>query len=191
MDPENTSIRFRASKRKAMRARDTTPSPDSDKGVIRARNKSRRVRGVEMSSASGGAAAQQQQRSADQGKAMTERFTHQTGLISDLDDRHMNEYIESRLSASAQPPVLHAARPAPPRLADGESPTKLGKLFEVDVSHVEHKPQQARATRGQKRPGSDDLKLGHFVEQFLNENKRLSSSSSSSLLSLTASSPSL
>ncbi|PHH60065.1 hypothetical protein CDD81_2151 [Ophiocordyceps australis] len=177
MDPNDTSIRFRASKRKALRARSSSPSDTPDPAPVVRATRSRHLRGVQISNSTlTPTPASPPDAITEHPKGIPDRFTHQTGLLSDLDDRHMNAYIESRLSATALPPVAQDARRlVAPAARDGESPTKLGKLFEVDVSrHVEQRarPEQAeRAPRGQKRRGSDDMKLGRFVEQFLNENK--------------------
>ncbi|KND95365.1 hypothetical protein TOPH_00182 [Tolypocladium ophioglossoides CBS 100239] len=129
-------------------------------------------------------------------RGIADRFTHQTGLIADLNDKHMNEYIESRLSSrndpsgtSKQPDHRPAplqgqpAEQAPPGSSDklGDQPTKHGKLLEVDVPdnawdrrddakrRRTEKPPKPR--RGRNRRGSDDIKRDQLVEQFLHENK--------------------
>ncbi|PTB64426.1 hypothetical protein BBK36DRAFT_1170996 [Trichoderma citrinoviride] len=84
---------------------------------------------------------------------ITNRFMHQTGLLTILDDKHMNAYIESRLtsrnatdprdpsSSSSQRPASQAAADA---LASGDpaekwrdQPTRHGKLVEVDMSALD------------------------------------------------------
>ncbi|KAL7936050.1 hypothetical protein V8C35DRAFT_278283 [Trichoderma chlorosporum] len=85
---------------------------------------------------------------------ITNRFMHQTGLLTILDDKHMNAYIESRLasrsaadphgassSSSSQP----SARSATANFAGSASqqdkwrdqPTRHGKLVEVDMANLD------------------------------------------------------
>ncbi|CAH0049683.1 unnamed protein product [Clonostachys solani] len=129
---------------------------------------------------------------------MANRFTQQTGIVSDIDDKHMNQYIESRLSSRA---ALRAP-PAPNPPQDGDEtadpsrsaqqapgqPVMQGKLMEVDLaSHPiptagddrsgrETKRQRlgrdGKPWRPRKRRGSDDIKRDKLVEEFLSENRR-------------------
>ncbi|KAH8175755.1 hepatocellular carcinoma-associated antigen 59 domain-containing protein [Sarocladium implicatum] len=83
------------------------------------------------------------------------RFTHQTGLVSSLHDKHMTEYIESRLSRRSEPNRDELQKPqsdnddssrssqaATAAAARGaidpsvEQPTRQGRLMEVDLSEV-------------------------------------------------------
>ncbi|UKZ77655.1 hypothetical protein TrVFT333_005379 [Trichoderma virens FT-333] len=85
---------------------------------------------------------------------ITNRFMHQTGLLTILDDKHMNAYIESRLasrsadphgaSSSSQPSSLQSANQGP--LAGDanqqdkwrDQPTRHGKLVEVDMANLDN-----------------------------------------------------
>ncbi|KAK2590641.1 hypothetical protein QQS21_011668 [Conoideocrella luteorostrata] len=118
-------------------------------------------------------------------KGIPNRFMHQTGLVSTLNDRHMNEYIESRLSSRAdsgpiqpdQAPNTAAPTDNLPRF--GVQPTQHGKLVEVDLPSSIANPKktnktedsQAPAPRRRNRRGSDDIKRDQLVEAFLHENK--------------------
>ncbi|KAK0389665.1 hypothetical protein NLU13_3240 [Sarocladium strictum] len=100
-------------------------------------------------------------------QGITNRFTHQTGLVSTLNDKHMTEYIESRLSRRAEPstssptndhsssqthnPSLPSATVARAGAKHStavdptvEQPTRQGRLMEVDLSEVpiRRPPQQ-------------------------------------------------
>ncbi|KAK4060520.1 uncharacterized protein Triagg1_10697 [Trichoderma aggressivum f. europaeum] len=85
---------------------------------------------------------------------ITNRFMHQTGLLTILDDKHMNEYIESRLanrsadphgtSPSSSQPASHSATNT--SFAGGhnnhqdkwrDQPTRHGKLVEVDMANLD------------------------------------------------------
>ncbi|KAI9171356.1 hypothetical protein HJFPF1_00838 [Paramyrothecium foliicola] len=99
---------------------------------------------------------------------ITNRFTHQTGLIGELNDKHMTEYIESRLSSRKAPSAPPGSRAAP--AADGqmqqqghaqavadpagsrprEQPVLQGKLMEVDLQEA----MQERGRNGAKDDGS-------------------------------------
>ncbi|KAH6606385.1 hypothetical protein Trco_005538 [Trichoderma cornu-damae] len=86
---------------------------------------------------------------------ITNRFMHQTGLLTILDDKHMNAYIESRLASrnADNPQDTSSQHPRPaspsanPRLAGGatapgqpdklrDQPTRHGKLFEVRMADI-------------------------------------------------------
>ncbi|QUC18247.1 uncharacterized protein UV8b_02488 [Ustilaginoidea virens] len=120
-----------------------------------------------------------------------DRFTYQTGLISTLNDKHMNEYIESRLSSRAEPrSSCTRAGPSPDAPSSGTTsfgrpmgvqPTRQGRLVEVDVSSdplQDGDPTKRRtgmtsqpAPRRRNRRGSDDIKRDQLVDAFLHENK--------------------
>ncbi|KAG8428351.1 hypothetical protein J3459_004014 [Metarhizium acridum] len=215
-DDPAAAIRFRPSKkRKAYRQRaDDSPPPTTPKdtrppeqtsreqqasdaesavtAAVRARNSRRaRLRGVGFTSddqhdAPAPTAPTDQERAP--AKGIPDRFTHQTGLVATLNDRHMNEYIESRLSAHAAPGPSQPAAPEeasarPPAGAHAhrthDQPTKHGKLLEVDVPadarrDARKRPpdsEPARPRRGRNRRGSDDMKRDQLVEAFLHENK--------------------
>ncbi|KAJ4860524.1 hepatocellular carcinoma-associated antigen 59 domain-containing protein [Trichoderma breve] len=84
---------------------------------------------------------------------ITNRFMHQTGLLTILDDKHMNEYIESRLaSRSADPhgtspssqPASQSATTNQGLAGDSnhqdkwrDQPTRHGKLVEVDMANLD------------------------------------------------------
>ncbi|KAH7328951.1 hypothetical protein B0I35DRAFT_507328 [Stachybotrys elegans] len=124
------------------------------------------------------------------------RFTHQTGLVGALNDKHMNEYIESRLSKrkepegppspdtqhlSAEPPLAPVPAGAPRR----DNAATHGKLMEVEVpagaaveprrrDESRKKPRlrkDGKPWRPRNRRGSDDIKRDQLVEAFLHENR--------------------
>ncbi|KAL7803419.1 hypothetical protein V8C44DRAFT_353158 [Trichoderma aethiopicum] len=86
---------------------------------------------------------------------ITNRFMHQTGLLTILDDKHMNAYIESRLTsrnatdprdASSSSTSSQPASQAADARASGDptqqqqwrdQPTRHGKLVEVDMSALD------------------------------------------------------
>ncbi|KAL7909468.1 hypothetical protein GGI35DRAFT_449986 [Trichoderma velutinum] len=83
---------------------------------------------------------------------ITNRFMHQTGLLTILDDKHMNDYIESRLasrsadphgaSSSSQPTSQSATNQGlagDPNHQDKwrDQPTRHGKLVEVDMANLD------------------------------------------------------
>ncbi|KAL6858370.1 hypothetical protein J3F83DRAFT_750563 [Trichoderma novae-zelandiae] len=89
---------------------------------------------------------------------ITNRFMHQTGLLTILDDKHMNAYIESRLtSRSATDPrdassSQQTASQDADALASGDpslqqrwrdQPTRHGKLVEVDMSALDGRTDAA------------------------------------------------
>ncbi|KHO00088.1 uncharacterized protein MAM_02011 [Metarhizium album ARSEF 1941] len=124
-------------------------------------------------------------------KGIPDRFIHQTGLIATLNDKHMNEYIESRLSSArapgpSQPAPQTDASPEPlagadPQRSHHHQPTRQGKLFEVEVpadtrrdAQKQKRPASTdppRPKRGRNRRGSDDMKRDQLVDAFLHENK--------------------
>ncbi|KAM4055086.1 mRNA splicing factor RNA helicase [Hirsutella rhossiliensis] len=113
-------------------------------------------------------------------RGIADRFMHQTGLIADPDDRHMTEYIESRLSSRiaassapkptksrhphhppSSPPAAtgadHPGQPPAPSTASavraGDQPTKHGKLFEVDIpADVRNRRDDAKRRHAEKAP---------------------------------------
>ncbi|KAL7950594.1 hypothetical protein V8C42DRAFT_124981 [Trichoderma barbatum] len=86
---------------------------------------------------------------------ITNRFMHQTGLLTILDDKHMNAYIESRLaSRPANPNGTSSSQPSPQSANPGfahddnanpqdkwrDQPTRHGKLVEVDMANLDSGP---------------------------------------------------
>ncbi|KAG6012722.1 hypothetical protein E4U54_007328 [Claviceps lovelessii] len=131
-------------------------------------------------------------------KAIPDRFMHQTGLVSTLNDKHIEtnhtrtEYIESRLSSRAAPPPSNSCdeHADPANTASSSSdlrpravqPTRQGKIVEVDLRSQplpssddprKRKPDGPLppAPRRRTRRGSDDMKRDQLVEAFLHENK--------------------
>ncbi|CAH0016166.1 unnamed protein product [Clonostachys rhizophaga] len=124
---------------------------------------------------------------------MANRFTQQTGLVSDIDDKHI------RAAERAPPPPNNSnpqdgdetadrSRSSSAQQAPGQ-PVMQGKLVEVDLaSHPipaagddrsggrESKRQRlgrdGKPWRPRKRRGSDDIKRDKLVEEFLSENRR-------------------
>ncbi|KAM6488207.1 hypothetical protein HDV62DRAFT_347189 [Trichoderma sp. SZMC 28011] len=98
---------------------------------------------------------------------ITNRFMHQTGLLTILDDKHMNEYIESRLaSRSADPhgtspssqPASHSATnnqglAGDPNHQDKwrDQPTRHGKLVEVDMANLDNGARNNNSSDSHKR----------------------------------------
>ncbi|KAJ4137735.1 hypothetical protein NW768_003325 [Fusarium equiseti] len=77
-------------------------------------------------------------------KGVTDRFTHQTGKIADLNDRHMMDYIESRLSNRAvrdSSQTTSSASASDPARQSSTAATKhesgravmQGQLMEIDL----------------------------------------------------------
>ncbi|SPN97194.1 uncharacterized protein DNG_00709 [Cephalotrichum gorgonifer] len=138
------------------------------------------------------------------------RFAPQTGLVGDLVNKHMMEYVESKLASRHAPPSSRthpdqasslAPTPASTVATDGQKPTTLGKLMEVDLGDEARSRNVALTERAQRRlagggpgdedesagggraapgrtkgggrnrRGSDDLKRDQLVEQFLHENR--------------------
>ncbi|CAM1507000.1 Fc.00g066410.m01.CDS01 [Cosmosporella sp. VM-42] len=129
--------------------------------------------------------------------AIANRFTHQTGLLADLNDRHMMEYIESRLSNRSAPAHGTGSQdtPSPADESSSKDAPKTegqaimqGRLMEIDLS------KEARATkvedgardgrgkrrrlgkdgkpwRSRNRRGSDDIKRDQLVEEILRESR--------------------
>ncbi|QYS98837.1 ELM2 domain-containing protein [Trichoderma simmonsii] len=100
---------------------------------------------------------------------ITNRFMHQTGLLTILDDKHMNEYIESRLasrsadphgtSPSSHPASSHSAT-TNQGLAGGDpnhqdkwrdQPTRHGKLVEVDMTNLDNGARNNNSSDSHKR----------------------------------------
>ncbi|KAG5939956.1 hypothetical protein E4U53_007700 [Claviceps sorghi] len=125
-------------------------------------------------------------------KAIPDRFMHQTGLVATLNDKHMNEYIESRLSNRAAPPPSHSHDEHADTVNTASSsselrpravqPTRQGKIVEVDLRSqplpMTDDPRKRKADgslpaapRRRERRGSDDAKRDQLVEAFLHENK--------------------
>ncbi|GAB0137692.1 hypothetical protein EsDP_00005949 [Epichloe bromicola] len=116
-------------------------------------------------------------------KGIPDRFMHQTGLVSNLNDKHMTDYIESRLSSRAapapsysQPEHASTFAPSSDQRPLAVQPTRHGRLVEVDLSshlarYDDRKPKAAGPPRRRNRRGSDDVKRDQLVEAFLHENK--------------------
>ncbi|KAG6262239.1 hypothetical protein E4U49_003283 [Claviceps purpurea] len=128
-------------------------------------------------------------------KGIPDRFMHQTGLVSTLNDKHMTDYIESRLSsrAASRPSHSHDAEDADTAMTAASSsdnrpravqPTRQGKIVEVDLSSQpllpitgdESRKRKAStslppAPRWRNTRASDDVKRDQIVEAFLHENK--------------------
>ncbi|CAI6095846.1 unnamed protein product [Clonostachys chloroleuca] len=122
---------------------------------------------------------------------MANRFTQQTGLVSDIDDKHIRA-AERAPSAPNNPPqdrddeTTDPSRSSSAQQAPGQ-PVMQGKLVEVDLaSHPipaagddrsgrETKRQRlgrdGKPWRPRKRRGSDDIKRDKLVEEFLSENR--------------------
>ncbi|CEJ90574.1 hypothetical protein VHEMI06348 [[Torrubiella] hemipterigena] len=129
-------------------------------------------------------------------KGIPDRFTHQTGLAMELNDKHMEQYIESRLSSrTAGSTTEHVTAPdaassntsglqATNSITGGQTASR-GKLLEVDLSQQDFAKREIDRKRlfgGQDSPekpkrrnrnrrGSDDIKRDQLVEAFLTENK--------------------
>ncbi|TWU77086.1 hypothetical protein ED733_008103 [Metarhizium rileyi] len=205
-DQPGPAIRFRSSKKRktyrqrpdsdtqaAAQSQPQPPSQDEEAEAavttaIRLRNaRKARLRGVGFTSDTHDEPATPTDEDKTLAKGIPDRFTHQTGLIATLNDRHMTEYIESRLTSSApkpsQPSPSTAETHAPtPRDQSArqvhEQPTKHGKLLEVEVpldvrrdTRPKAEETQKPRKRGRNRRGSDDIKRDQLVEAFLHENK--------------------
>ncbi|KAK4093447.1 hypothetical protein Purlil1_2604 [Purpureocillium lilacinum] len=125
-------------------------------------------------------------------RGIGDRFTHQTGLVASLNDRHIRT-APSQGSAShpldGEEPHHVPSRTGPSSSikAVTEQPAKHGKLLEVQVPDRvwdrRDEAQRLRAEkaaaagpsskprRGRNRRGSDDIKRDQLVEQFLHENR--------------------
>ncbi|KAF5017507.1 hypothetical protein F66182_10552 [Fusarium sp. NRRL 66182] len=130
-------------------------------------------------------------------KGVTDRFTHQTGKLADLNDKHMMDYIESRLSnraggnnsqnMSSASASDHARQPSvtAPKLESGRA-VMQGQLMEIDLgdgppggnpTEEERKTKKPRLRRDGKpwrprnRRDSDALKRDQLVEEILREAK--------------------
>ncbi|KAH7170863.1 hypothetical protein EDB81DRAFT_776929 [Dactylonectria macrodidyma] len=110
-------------------------------------------------------------------KSVGERFTHQTGLLADMNDKHMMEYIESRLSsrksgttpsnAKSAPDATVAATttatakqppgPAPPAKPEGGHAVMQGHLMEIDLGEEVRDINVARTERATLHGGSSVL----------------------------------
>ncbi|KAF7549700.1 hypothetical protein G7046_g8256 [Stylonectria norvegica] len=90
---------------------------------------------------------------------ITNRFTHQTGLLNDLNDRHMMEYIESHLSKRSAPsdgpdepqPTSPSAAPATTTAGSATKPEghaiMQGRLMEIDLGDEARDRNVARTER--------------------------------------------
>ncbi|KAG6033716.1 hypothetical protein E4U41_006821 [Claviceps citrina] len=193
---------------------DAKPAPSSPSSVtaaLRARiaRRPRRLRGVAFSTdsqaddhavrlpaADGAGDGGDEENRLAASKGIPDRFMHQTGLVSTLDDKHMVDYIESRLSSRAAPPpssyspdehthtlITPASSSSDQQRPRAVQPTRHGKIVEVDLTSQplsdkddprKRKPNTtlpAAAPWRRNRRGSDDAKRDQLVEAFLRENK--------------------
>ncbi|KAL7791018.1 hypothetical protein V8C37DRAFT_383243 [Trichoderma ceciliae] len=113
---------------------------------------------------------------------ITNRFMHQTGLLTILDDKHMNAYIESRLaSRDADSPQGTSSRPQPPpssstfasphvpnhigATASGQpdkwrdQPTRHGKLVEVDMTEVHDRANSSQNNNNNNNSNNNKRRL--------------------------------
>ncbi|TFB05669.1 hypothetical protein CCMA1212_001929 [Trichoderma ghanense] len=129
---------------------------------------------------------------------ITNRFMHQTGLLTILDDKHIRNATDPRDPSSSSQPASQAAD----ALVSGDpaqqqqwrdQPTRHGKLVEVDMSALDGGMSAAGSgngndynkrrrvdkdttgkpppRRGRNRRNSDDIARDALVEQFLHENR--------------------
>ncbi|GKU00150.1 hypothetical protein FLAG1_07545 [Fusarium langsethiae] len=100
-------------------------------------------------------------------KGVTDRFTHQTGKVADLNDRHMMDYIESRLSNRAVRDSLQTTSSASASDPARQSSTNAikhetgravmqGQLMEIDLG--DHAQDSSAARNG--RPSQGDGATG-------------------------------
>ncbi|KAH6998134.1 hypothetical protein BKA56DRAFT_566907 [Ilyonectria sp. MPI-CAGE-AT-0026] len=103
--------------------------------------------------------------------SVANRFTHQTGLLADMNDKHMMEYIESRLSsrksgttssskdapaATATAPAASAktAAPGPSTKPEGGHAVMQGRLMEIDLGEEARDINVARTERATLHGGT-------------------------------------
>ncbi|KAL7802818.1 hypothetical protein V8C43DRAFT_269462 [Trichoderma afarasin] len=98
---------------------------------------------------------------------ITNRFMHQTGLLTILDDKHMNEYIESRLASRSADPhgTSPSSQPASQSTTTNQGlagdpnhqdkwrdqPTRHGKLVEVDMANLDNGARNNNSNDSHKR----------------------------------------
>ncbi|KAK1240749.1 hypothetical protein MKX07_006182 [Trichoderma sp. CBMAI-0711] len=126
---------------------------------------------------------------------ITNRFMHQTGLLTILDDKHIRNATDPSDASSSSRPASQAADARASgdptqQLQWRDQPTRHGKLVEVDMSaldggsgsggndynnkrrRVDKDTTTAKAPRrGRNRRNSDDIARDALVEQFLHENR--------------------
>ncbi|KAJ4327095.1 hypothetical protein N0V84_002483 [Fusarium piperis] len=101
--------------------------------------------------------------------SVANRFTHQTGMLADLNDKHMMEYIESRLSNRASgntsqnkssPAPRSDAAPhatsAPPKESSGGREVMQGHLMEIDLGDDARDRNVARMERMTQGGGAQE-----------------------------------
>ncbi|KAH7162979.1 hypothetical protein B0J13DRAFT_25968 [Dactylonectria estremocensis] len=122
-------------------------------------------------------------------RSVGERFTHQTGLLADMNDKHMMEYIESRLSSrksgatpsnaksapAAAPTATTAATakapsgPPPSAKPEGGHAVMQGHLMEIDLGEEARDINVARTERATLHGGgsapSDDASGGRRAKK--------------------------
>ncbi|KAG9257961.1 uncharacterized protein F5Z01DRAFT_644722 [Emericellopsis atlantica] len=125
---------------------------------------------------------------------IADRFTRQTGLTQALDDRHLNNFIESRLANRNTSPKP-ASPPEPTATAEVASQASAARqvhisseVQEVDIPTIPEIPSRTQPAerpekvklgpdgkpwRGgrRKRRGSDDIARDKLVEELLHENR--------------------
>ncbi|VUC20351.1 unnamed protein product, partial [Clonostachys rosea] len=118
---------------------------------------------------------------------MANRFTQQTGLVSDVDDKHIRAAERAPQPPNPQEDGDETADPSHSAQQAPGQPVMQGKLVEVDLashpipgaggdrSDRETKRQRlgrdGKPWRPRKRRGSDDIKRDKLVEEFLSENR--------------------
>ncbi|RSL67523.1 hypothetical protein CEP54_003191 [Fusarium duplospermum] len=108
--------------------------------------------------------------------SVANRFTHQTGMLADLNDRHMMEYIESRLSnrasgntsqrKSSSAPRSDSApqtTSAPPKESSGRE-VMQGHLLEIDLGDDVRDRNVARTERI-TQGGQEDVPQGRRAKK--------------------------
>ena len=100
--------------------------------------------------------------------AVVDRFTHQTGAVSDV-DKHMMAYIEAQMLARRGAEAAAAApEPVPVQRSSYWAPTRpeargatLGKLHEVDLGEEAKQRNIARTQAALTTPAGDEHEHGH------------------------------
>ncbi|KAG5978850.1 hypothetical protein E4U55_005845 [Claviceps digitariae] len=115
-------------------------------------------------------------------KAIPDRFMHQTGLVSTLNDKHIRAAPPPSHSHDEHSDTVNTASLSLDLRPRTVQPTRHGKIVEVDLTSQplpnsdEHRKRKADgslppAPRRRNRRGSDDVKRDQLVEAFLHENK--------------------
>ncbi|KAG6015435.1 hypothetical protein E4U43_005339 [Claviceps pusilla] len=115
-------------------------------------------------------------------KAIPDRFMHQTGLVSTLNDKHIRAVPPPSNSCDEHADPANPASSSSDLRPRAVQPTRQGKIVEVDLRSQplpssddprKRKPDGPLppAPRRRTRRGSDDMKRDQLVEAFLHENK--------------------